>query len=72
MCIFCIHILANAMFIYVVTIIQQKEAINLKVGGHSRDWREGTGKGLEREGEGQSDVTQFQFKCIKINHKEKT
>lgn len=59
------------MFIYVVTIIQQKEAINLKVGGHSRDSREGTGKGLEGEGEGRSDVTRFQFKCIKINHKEK-
>lgn len=72
MCIFCIHILAYTMFIYVVKIIQQKEAINLKVGWHSRDLREGTGKGLEGEGEGRSDVIQFQFKCIKINHKEKT
>lgn len=71
MCIFCVYILAYAMFIYVVTIIQQKEAINLKVGGHSRDSRESTGEGLEGEGEGRSDVTRFQFKCIKINHKEK-
>lgn len=71
MCIFCIHILAYTMFIYVVKIIQKKEAINLKVGGYSRDSREGTGKGLEGEGEGRSDVIQFQFKCVKINHKEK-
>lgn len=42
-----------------------------KSGRVYRDSREGTGKGLEGEGEGRSDVIQFQFKCIKINHKEK-
>lgn len=37
-------------------IINEKEAISLRLGGHGKDWREGTRERLEK-GKGREEVT---------------